>query len=92
MPAKASVPSDRDPITASEIITIWYVNCSPKRRPLRGASDELRHGRCARRIPQRAHILVKPLNDERLGPGYMRVTTALPEDNARFIAALRELL
>jgi histidinol-phosphate aminotransferase len=38
------------------------------------------------------HILVKPLNDERLGPGYMRVTTALPEDNARFIAALRELL
>jgi len=38
------------------------------------------------------HILVKPLNDERLGPGYMRVTTALPEDNARFVAALRELL
>jgi histidinol-phosphate aminotransferase len=38
------------------------------------------------------NILVKPLNDERLGPGYMRVTTALPEDNARFIAALRELL
>jgi histidinol-phosphate aminotransferase len=38
------------------------------------------------------HILVKPLNDERLGPGYMRVTTALPENNARFVAALRELL
>jgi histidinol-phosphate aminotransferase len=38
------------------------------------------------------HILVKALNDERLGPGYMRVTTALPEDNARFVAALRELL
>ena len=38
------------------------------------------------------NILVKPLNDERLGPGYMRVTTALPEDNARFVAALRELL
>ena len=37
-------------------------------------------------------ILVKPLNDARLGPGYMRVTTALPEDNARFVAALKEIL
>ncbi|MEW6678934.1 MAG: histidinol-phosphate transaminase [Pseudomonadota bacterium] len=37
-------------------------------------------------------ILVKPMNDARLGPGYMRVTTALPEDNLRFVAALRELL
>ncbi len=37
-------------------------------------------------------ILIKPLNDPRLGPGYMRVTTALPEDNARFIDALRPLL
>jgi histidinol-phosphate aminotransferase len=38
------------------------------------------------------NILVKPLNDERLAHGYMRVTTALPADNARFVAALRELL
>ncbi|MDP2783417.1 MAG: histidinol-phosphate transaminase [Sulfurimicrobium sp.] len=37
-------------------------------------------------------ILIKPLNDPRLGPGFMRVTTALPEDNARFLAALREVL
>lgn len=37
-------------------------------------------------------ILVKPLGDERLGAGYMRVTTALPENNARFVTALRELL
>jgi histidinol-phosphate aminotransferase len=37
-------------------------------------------------------ILVKPLNDPRLGPGYMRVTTALPEDNRRVVTALRELL
>jgi histidinol-phosphate aminotransferase len=37
-------------------------------------------------------ILIKPLNEPRLGPGYMRVTTALPEDNARFIVALQELL
>lgn len=38
------------------------------------------------------NILVKPLNDPRLGPGYLRVTTALPEDNARFVAALKALL
>lgn len=37
-------------------------------------------------------ILVKPLNDPRLGAGYMRVTTALPEDNTRFVAALKALL
>ncbi|MEW6133377.1 MAG: histidinol-phosphate transaminase [Pseudomonadota bacterium] len=37
-------------------------------------------------------ILIKPLNDAVLGPGFMRVTTALPEDNARFVAALKELL
>jgi histidinol-phosphate aminotransferase len=35
---------------------------------------------------------VKPLNDARLGPGFMRVTTALPEDNLRFLGTLRELL
>jgi histidinol-phosphate aminotransferase len=38
------------------------------------------------------NILVKPLNDPRLGPGFMRVTTALPADNARFLAALKGLL
>ena len=37
-------------------------------------------------------ILVKPLNDRRLGAGYMRVTTALPEDNARFVAIVKALL
>ncbi len=37
-------------------------------------------------------ILIKPLNDAALGPGFMRVTTALPEDNARFVSALKELL
>lgn len=37
-------------------------------------------------------IYVKPLNDPVLGPGFMRVTTALPEDNARVLQALRELL
>jgi histidinol-phosphate aminotransferase len=36
-------------------------------------------------------ILVKPLKDIHLGPGFMRITTALPQDNARFLAALREL-
>lgn len=38
------------------------------------------------------NILVKPLNDPRLGPGYMRITTALPEANEEFVAALEALL
>jgi histidinol-phosphate aminotransferase len=37
-------------------------------------------------------ILVKPLNDPRLGPGFMRVTTALPKDNEYFLEVLNELL
>lgn len=45
----------------------------------------------AARLREQA-ILVKPLGDPRLGPGVMRVTTALPDDNARVIAALRLLL
>lgn len=40
----------------------------------------------------RRHILIKPLNDSALGPGFMRITTAQPEDNKRFVAALREIL
>jgi histidinol-phosphate aminotransferase len=48
-------------------------------------------GELARELTER-QILVKPLGDRRLGPGYLRVTTALPEDNARFLGALRELL
>ncbi|MEJ2361413.1 MAG: histidinol-phosphate transaminase [Gammaproteobacteria bacterium] len=37
-------------------------------------------------------IFIKPLNDPVLGPGFMRVTTALPEDNARVVQALQALL
>jgi histidinol-phosphate aminotransferase len=37
-------------------------------------------------------ILVKPLKDPELGPGFMRVTTALPDDNKRFVEALKQLL
>lgn len=37
-------------------------------------------------------VLLKPLNDSRLGTGFMRVTTALPEDNERVLGILRELL
>lgn len=37
-------------------------------------------------------ILMKPLNDPRLGPSYMRVTTALPEDNRQFLIAMKETL
>ena len=36
-------------------------------------------------------ILIKALNDPALGPGYMRVTTALPDDNRRFLQAMREV-
>jgi histidinol-phosphate aminotransferase len=48
-------------------------------------------GDIAKRLEIR-NILVKPLNDPVLGRGYMRVTTALPEDNQRFVAALAEIL
>jgi histidinol-phosphate aminotransferase len=48
-------------------------------------------GDLAKRLRER-NIFIKPLNDAVLGPGFMRVTTALPEDNARFIQALGDLL
>jgi histidinol-phosphate aminotransferase len=37
-------------------------------------------------------ILIKALNDPALGPGFMRVTTALPEDNKRVVDTLKEIL
>lgn len=37
-------------------------------------------------------IFIKALGDPVLGSGFMRVTTALPDDNARVIEALRKLL
>jgi histidinol-phosphate aminotransferase len=37
-------------------------------------------------------IFIKPLGDPILGSGFMRVTTALPDDNTRVVQALRELL
>jgi histidinol-phosphate aminotransferase len=45
----------------------------------------------AARLRER-NILIKPLNDPRLGVGYIRVTTALPEDNRRFLEAMKEVL
>jgi histidinol-phosphate aminotransferase len=45
----------------------------------------------AKRLEER-NILLKPLRDPVLGDGYMRVTTALPEDNRRFVSALAEVL
>lgn len=48
-------------------------------------------GVVAKRLALR-NILVKPLNDPVLGPGYMRVTTGLPGENDRFVAALAEIL
>ncbi len=41
---------------------------------------------------QEHRIYMKPLDDATLGPGFMRVTTALPEDNEFVIRTLRELL
>jgi histidinol-phosphate aminotransferase len=48
-------------------------------------------GQIAARLKERG-ILIKSLNDPCLGTGYMRVTTALPEDNARFVETLKTLL
>jgi histidinol-phosphate aminotransferase len=48
-------------------------------------------GVVAARLRERK-FLIKPLNDPVLGLGYMRVTTSLPEDNRRFLAAMREVL
>jgi histidinol-phosphate aminotransferase len=45
----------------------------------------------AHQLEQR-QILIKPLNDAKLGPGFMRITTALPVDNARFLSALHDIL
>jgi histidinol-phosphate aminotransferase len=48
-------------------------------------------GVLAERLKERG-ILIKPLKDPQLGPGFMRITTALPEDNVRFVSAIKELL
>lgn len=48
-------------------------------------------GVLADRLKERG-ILIKPLRDPHLGSGFMRITTALPEDNVRFVAAIKELL
>ena len=37
-------------------------------------------------------IFIKPLGDPFLGSGFMRVTTALPDDNTRVVQALQKLL
>ena len=48
-------------------------------------------GDVAARLRER-QILVKPLDDDRLGGGFMRITTARPEENERVIAAIDEIL
>ena len=45
----------------------------------------------AARLAERK-ILVKPLSDPRLGSQLVRITTALPEDNAVVLSAFAELL
>jgi histidinol-phosphate aminotransferase len=36
-------------------------------------------------------ILVKPLDVPHLGEGFIRITTAVPDDNVKVLAALRQL-
>lgn len=38
--------------------------------------------------PRKRGIFIKPLNDPILGPGFMRMTTALPEENVRVVQDL----
>ena len=56
-----------------------------------GVAERLIHAKIADQLRSR-DILIKPLNDPALGPGFMRITTALPEDNRRFVDVLRTLL
>jgi len=48
-------------------------------------------GWIAEQLKQRGFLL-KPLNDPRLGDGFMRVTTSLPENNVKFVAALKDIM
>lgn len=48
-------------------------------------------GEIAARLREQG-ILVKALGDARLGPGFMRVTTSRPQDNRRFVEALKGIL
>jgi histidinol-phosphate aminotransferase len=50
----------------------------------------LRADRVASSLRERG-ILVKPLGDPRLGPGYLRITTSTPDGNRRFLAALADV-
>ncbi len=50
-------------------------------------AEQLRR-RDIRITPLNRDIRIKPVNDAALGPGFMRITTALPEENRRFIDAL----
>jgi histidinol-phosphate aminotransferase len=45
----------------------------------------------AAKLKQRG-VLIKPLDDPVLGAGFMRVTTALPEQNERVVSLLKEIL
>jgi hypothetical protein len=36
--------------------------------------------------------LVKPLIDDRLGGGFLRTTTSLPEGHERFVSELKQML
>jgi len=48
-------------------------------------------GEVAKELSEKG-FLVKALNDNALGNGFMRITTSIPENNSKFIKALKELL
>lgn len=48
-------------------------------------------GKIAAQLAAR-QFMVRPLGDARLGRGFMRITTSRPQDNARFVDALRDIL
>ena len=45
----------------------------------------------AEQLRQRG-ILIKPLNDPHLGAGFMRVTTARPDENRQFVKMLQDVM
>lgn len=63
--------------------------CENPLPPIAAAQAEVPHGHYYTE-PYSAPL--RQLISERLGSGFMRVTTALPEDNQRFIAALEQVL
>ena len=73
---------------------ITEISVKKSRRSRAGLQSDL-HDLCISATASRLWvkgISIKPPTDPKLGPGFMRVTTALPEDNPVIVEAFRELL